>query len=489
MVMPLLTLDRSSSTPLFRQVEEALASAIASGALAAGDRLPSERDLADLLDVSRTTAMNAYRELEARGLIRGRVGQGTFVCASARDSGVPFAWQGKVTASAQRTIDPTLRALVREPTPETISFAAGTPAFDQFPIDAFRSSLDRVLEQHPGAALGLGPTEGQPRLRAEIARRHRVRPEQVLVLAGSQQGLDLITRSLLDPSDAVVMDRPGYLGAIQTFRAAGARVIGWDARRADPDELESLLQRYRPKLLYTNPTFQNPTGRTLPLDVRQEVLALAARYRLAVIEDEPYRDLAFRGTPPMSLRELDDQGLVIHLGTFSKTLAAGLRLGWLIAPETVIDQLALMRQRADLFGAGLHQLAVADLLARGLFDAHLRALRAEHQRRHDAAIAALRQWLPAGTFTWAPAEGGLYLWLHAGQGIDTGLLEQQALLAGVAIVHGAHFYADGDGRHELRLCFARCTPQAIALGIERLARVVREDASIRTHGGVLRPLT
>lgn len=489
MAMPSVTLDPTSAMPLYRQLEDALAAAIASGALGVGDRLPSERALADLLGVSRTTAVNAYRELEARGLVRGRIGRGTFVCAAGSAEGdAPFAWQGKVTAGAQRTLDPTLRTLMRDQTPETISFAGGVPALDRFPVDVFRGVLDRVMERQFESALGLGPTEGQPRLRSALGVRYGVQPEQVLVLAGSQQGLDLIARCLLEPGDVVVMDRPGYLGAIQTFRAAGVRIIGWDARRNDPDELEDLLQRYRPKLLYTNPTFHNPTGRTLPLEVRQDILTLAARYRLAVIEDEPYRELSFHRAPPKPLRELDDDGLVIHLGTFSKTLAAGLRLGWLIAPEAVIDQLALVRQRCDLFGAGTFQLVVAEMLARGNFDAHLRTLRAEHLKRHDAMTAALRHGVSPGVLTWSPVEGGLYLWIHTRQDIDSRFLAQRALNSGVAILSGEHFYPEAAGRHELRLCFARSSPEQIAAGITRLSHVLSGDDATGLRAGETHPL-
>ena len=154
-------------------------------------------------------------------------------------------------------------------------------------------------------------------------------------MAGAQQGLDLVARRLLD--------RPGYLGAVQTFRSAGANLVGWDVERADPDELEDLILRYHPKLFYTGPTFQNPTGRTLPLDVRRELLRVAARYRLPVVEDDPYGELSFDRPPPPSLFALDDRGLVIYLGTASKTLGAGLRLGWLVAPPPIVEQLALVK--------------------------------------------------------------------------------------------------------------------------------------------------
>ena len=483
-------LDRTSTEPLFRQVENALAVAMASGELAAGARLPSERDLAERLGVSRTTAMNAYRELEARGLVRGRVGRGTFVSAGGRAAGdAPFAWHGKVAVAAQRTLDPTLRGLVQEPGPDVVSFAPGSPALDRFPLAAVRELTGDVLARDADVALGLGPTEGQPRLRTTLARRFGARPEEILIVNGAQQGLDLIARCLLDPGDGVIVDRPGYIGAIQTFRAAGVHVAGWDITRADPDELESLIQRYRPKLLYTNPTFQNPTGRTLPLDVRRDILTLAARYRLPVIEDETYRDLSFGPPPPPSLRELDEHGLVIQVGTFSKSLAVGLRLGWLVAPEAVVDQLTLVKQRCDLFGAGPFQLVAAEMVTRGIYDTHLATLRAEHARRCAAMERALERHLAPGTLAWRPVQGGLYLWARTGPGIDSRLLAQRALTAGVAIVPGEAFFADSAGRHEFRLCFASNPREVIAVGIERLATVFTADDGSGVRGGSTHPLT
>ncbi|MCC6793361.1 MAG: PLP-dependent aminotransferase family protein [Thermomicrobiales bacterium] len=482
-------LDRSTDTPLFRQLADALAEEITTGVLSAGSRLPSERELAEQLGLSRTTAMNAYRELEARGMVRGQVGRGTYVCAIGHHNGdTPFAWQGKVALSAQRTLDHTIRGLVREDEGETISFAAGSSAQDLFPLEAFRALTNEMLDRHPATALGLGPTEGQRTLREAIAARYRVRPEQVLILTGSQQGLDLIARCLLDPGDVALVDRPGYLGAIQTFHAAGVHPIGWDVRRADPDELEHLLQRYRPKLIYTNPTFNNPTGRTLPIGVRQEMLALAARYRVPIVEDEPYRDLYFRAAPPKMLRELDDQQLVIQLGTFSKALAPGLRLGWLIAPDGIVDQLTLVKQRSDLFGPGLSQLVVAELLRRGVFERHMQTLRTHHIERYRAAVTALERVAPALRLSWSGVEGGVYLWIQTSTEIDTRLLATAAREAGVAIVAGESFYADGAGRHEFRLCFARQTPERIGEGIRRLARVIATDDRIRLRPAASHPL-
>jgi 2-aminoadipate transaminase len=475
-----LTLDRATDIPLYQQVCDALAAAIADGELRPGERLPSERDLAGRLSLSRTTVVNAYRELYARGLVRGHVGRGTIVCAEPESDGAPFAWRGKVALAAQRTLDSSLRSMIGgSADPDVISFAAGTAALDCFPLDNFRELSDRILRDNAEGALGLGPTEGQPAFRRALAARFGARPEQVLVLTGGQQGLDLIARCLLDPGDHVVMDRPGYLGAIQIFRAAGARIAGWDVARADLGELEDLILRYRPKLLYTNPTFQNPTGRTLPASDRRALLALAGRYRLPVVEDEPYRDLGFGTEPPPSLFHLDRHNVVIHLSTFSKTLASGLRLGWLVAAPAVVDQLTLIKQRSDVFSASLPQLVVAEMLRSGRYDAHIRDLQTEHARRHRAMVAALRRHMPAGALSHASITGGIFLWCRLHPAVDAERLLLESTRAGVSYAAGELFYADRARGHELRLCFSSAPAARIDEGVRRLAAAVRASRSAR----------
>jgi DNA-binding transcriptional MocR family regulator len=480
MPLPDLHLQPDAEAPLYRQLADALAGAIADGTLAEGERLPSERDLALTLAVSRTTVVTAYRELEARGLVRGHVGRGTFVCAADEPTDAPFAWRGRVALGAQRALDPALCGVLNSVGPDLISFGAGTPAPELFPVDLFRRLTDDVVRRDHTTAFGIGPTEGQPRLRRTVASRLNARPEQVLIVAGAQQGLDLVARCLLDPGDTVLIDRPGYLGAVQTFRSAGANLVGWDVERADPDELEDLILRYRPKLFYTNPNFQNPTGRTLPLDVRHEILRVAARYRLPLLEDDPYGELTFDRPSPPSLFALDERGLVIHLGTASKTLGAGLRLGWLVAPPPIVEQLTLVKARGDLFTSGLSQLVLADVLATRAFEEYLIALRREHAARHAALAAALRKRLPAGLLNWRAATGGLYIWCRLRGPADAMTLLQRAQAAGVTFVPGEPFYGDGLGRHELRLCFSAATPTAIDEGVRRLgtALAAGQDAQV-----------
>jgi DNA-binding transcriptional MocR family regulator len=466
-----LKLKRDDARPLCGQLAEALESAIEREDLTAGARLPSERALAAQLKLSRTTVAGAYRELEARGLLRSHVGRGTFVCARPEPADAPFAWRGKVSAFAQQAADPALRNLHLDAlNSRLISFAAGVPAIECFPLADYRRLIEQMLKENSDAVLGLGATEGQAPLRQAIAARMGTRAERVLVLSGSQQGLDLIARCLIDAGDTVVLDRPGYVGAIQTFRAAGAKLVGWDTVRGDLDELEDLFLRYRPKLLYTNPTFQNPTGKVFGLRERRDLLRLAVRYRIPVVEDDPYRETYLDGAPPPpTLYELDEHNIVIHHSTFSKVLAPGLRLGWLAASEYVVDQLALIKQRENLFTEGLSQLVVAEFMRSGLFDDHLARLRREHGRRRDRMSAALVRHLPARFLTHARPKGGLYLWCRLAHGLKGRQLLRQATAAGVVFANGEIFYADEAGAHEVRLCFASQTEDRIEEGVKRLA--------------------
>jgi DNA-binding transcriptional MocR family regulator len=466
-----------TARPLYGHLVTLLESAIARGELPSGSRLPPERELASRLRISRTTVVSAYRELESRGLLRGYVGRGTFVCASPEPTGAPFAWRGKIAAAALRSSDSTLRDAIRHSSDaRLVSLAAGEPAIDCFPTAAFRAAIDRVLTRDAAAAWRHGPTEGQPALREAIAERIGVPADSVLVISGAQQGLDLLARCLIDPGDAVIIDRPGYLGAIQSFHAAGAKLIGWDMARADADELEDLLVRYRPKLIYTNPTFQNPTGMTMPIRTRRELLRLAERYRVPIVEDGTYRELFFRDPPPPPLRDLEAPDIVIHLNSFSKVLAPGLRLGWLSAAPSIVDQMAIIKQRLDPHTQNLVQFAMASLIRDGSFDAHLVTLRAEHARRCAAMLASIQRHFPPGALQFARPLGGLYLWCRVASPLSTRALLDRALAAGVAFIPGHAFYPDPAGDSELRLCFSSVRPAAMDDAIRRLAKALKDTA-------------
>ena len=466
-----------TARPLYAHLVSLLESAISRGELPSGARVPPERELAQRLKISRTTVVSAYRELESRGLLRGYVGRGTFVCAAPDPNGTPFAWRGKIATAALRTSDSTMRDAIRHSSDtRLLSLAAGEPAIDCFPTALFERAISNVLKRDAHAVWRHGPTEGQPLLRDAIADRFGVPPESVLVIAGAQQGLDLLARCLVDPGDAVIVDRPGYVGAIQSFNAAGAKLIGWDIVRADIDELEDLLVRYRPKLIYTNPAFQNPTGVTMPIRTCRELLKLAERYRVPIVEDATYRELYFNDPPPPSLRELDTQNIVIHLNSFSKVLAPGLRLGWLSAAPSIVEQIAIIKQRLDPHTQNLVQFAMARFLREGSFDAHLATLRMEHARRCTAVAAAIQRHVPPRVLRFTRPPGGLYLWCRLAPGLSSRALLDRAIAAGVAFVAGHAFYSDPAGESELRLCFSSVLPAAIDEAVKRLAASLAELA-------------
>jgi 2-aminoadipate transaminase len=471
--------------PLYRRLVTLLESGIARGAVSAGLQLPPERDLAAALKISRATVVSAYRELEARGLVRGYVGRGTFVSAKPDAASAPFAWRGKIAVSALKANETTVRDLVRAAADtHLISIAAGVPALDCFPTEAFQRAMNHVLATQADAAWRHGPTEGLQPFRAALAHRFGGEAEHILVLAGAQQGLDLLARCLIDPGDAVVIDRPGYLGAIQTFRNAGARLVGWDVTRADTDELEDLLLRYRPKLIYTNPTHQNPTGITLPIRTRREMLELAARYRVPIVEDDTYRDLALTGPPPPpSLFTLDQSHtVVIRINSFSKMLAPGLRLGWISAVRPIVDQLALIKQQVDPHTQNLSQLVICELVEQGVLDRHLATLKAEHRRRRDAMVQALRQHVPAEQLRFSVPDGGMYLWCELPPTIRARAVQDRALRDSVMVLTGDPFYVDQGGDHQLRICYtSQPTSRAshIAKTLARsLAAVAREGSDV-----------
>ena len=318
------------------------------------------------LHISRATVVSAYRDLEARGLVRGYVGRGTFVSATPDTASAPFAWRGKIAAAALQATETTVRDLVRAAAdPALISVAAGVPALDCFPTEAFQRAMARVLADPGRRRVASWADRRAAAFRAALAHRFGGEPEHILVLAGAQQGLDLLARCLIDPGDAVVIDRPGYLGAIQTFRTAGARLVGWDVTRADIDELEELLLRYRPKLIYTNPTIRTRPASTCRSARAARCWSSPSRYRVPIVEDDTYRDLALqRPAAAIAVRARRRACGRDPINSFSKMLAPGLRLGWIGAVRPIVEQLALIKQQIDPHTQNLSQLVVGELIDR-----------------------------------------------------------------------------------------------------------------------------
>ncbi|MFH0516432.1 PLP-dependent aminotransferase family protein [Streptomyces sp. M41] len=362
--------------------------------------------------------------------------------------------------------------------PEVINFAGGLPAPELFDREGIAAAFRDVLAETPERALQYSTTEGEPSLRAGLAARFSARglptdADDLLVTTGSQQGLSLLATALLEPGDTVLVEDPCYLAALQAFGLAGARVVAVpsDADGVDPQALEELVLRERPKLFYTVPTFQNPTGRTLPAERRAAVARAAARRGVWIVEDDPYGELRYEGERvPWIAAYPGAEDRTVLLGSFSKVMAPGIRLGWLRAPAELRRACAVAKQAADLHTPTLNQLAAARCLP-GL-DAHVARIRDVYRERRDAMLAGLAGALPEGS-SWNRPQGGMFLWARLPESYDTTALLADVVRHEVAYVPGAPFYAGQPDRSTLRLCFVTQTPQEIAEGLRRLAQGLR----------------
>lgn len=363
--------------------------------------------------------------------------------------------------------------------PDVLSFAGGLPAPEAFPAEALRRAHDEVLATEAASALQYGPTEGHLPLRVWIADRMTrrglsARAEQVMVTTGSQQGIDLVGKTLIDPGDAVVVEAPSYLAALQSFSTYEARfaVVGSDEEGMRIDEVErALRQKEKPKLIYLVPNFQNPSGTTLSLERRVRLARLALEHQVTVLEDDPYGELRYRGVALPPIAGLEPRAPVIYLGTFSKTLAPGLRLGYAVADERMVRALTIAKQASDLHTGSLSQRAVARMLESFDYDGHLRGLHRLYGERLSAMLASIERSFPAGT-TWTRPEGGLFLWMRLPRGLDAEELLADAMRERVAFVPGAPFFPAEPQRETLRLNFSNRPPELIAEGMARIGALV-----------------
>ncbi|HVZ16071.1 MAG TPA: PLP-dependent aminotransferase family protein, partial [Terriglobales bacterium] len=353
--------------------------------------------------------------------------------------------------------------------PQVISFAGGLPAPDVFPVARFRDACQRVLDQTGSQALQYSTTEGYTPLREMIAlnlNRYGIlaTPDNVMLTNGSQQALDLIAKLLINRGDRVLTEAPTYLGALQAFNVFGAEYVSvpTDDDGLRTDQLEEAL-RSGPKFMYVLPNFQNPSGVTLSLQRREELVYLSDKYGIPIVEDDPYGQLRYEGQhlPPLvvldreNLRRDDGYSLgnVIYLSTFSKTLAPGLRLGWIVAPCEVISKLVQLKQGADLHTSTFVQMVAYEVARDGFLDEHVKLIRTVYGERRDIMLRALEEQFPDGV-TWTHPHGGLFLWITMPEGTDCNELLQEAIRQDVAFVPGDCFYPDDEGRRNMRLNFS-----------------------------------
>lgn len=407
-------------------------------------------------------------------------------------------WRERFAQRTQRITSSMIRELLKlTEKPDIISFAGGLPAPEVFPVEEVRAATDRVLTDQGSKALQYTTTEGYRPLR-ELLVRHMsrygvdVKPENVLVTSGSQQALDLIGKLLINPGDRVLTEAPTYMGALQAFNAYQADYlpVPVDDDGMDVDALEEQL-RGGPKFVYALPNFQNPAGVTLGLGRRRRLVERAASCGIPIVEDDPYGQLRYEGEHLPSLVKLDAEthgcangeksftGNVLYLSTLSKTLAPGLRIAWVVAPEVVISKLVQIKQGADLHTSTFCQYVAYEVAKGGFLDRHVRKIRTVYGERRNAMLRALDRHAPPGV-RWTRPGGGLFLWATLPEGFDTLTLLDEAIAEKVAFVPGAPFYPCGGGERTMRLNFSYAPPDAIEEGIKRLCRVIERTAEKKT---------
>ena len=382
-------------------------------------------------------------------------------------------FSGRARAAQSSAIREILKVTQR---PEVISFAGGLPAPATFPVDEMRQAFNRLLSNRGHEALQYSTTEGFAPLREWIARRLScpaapVVADDVLIVSGSQQGLDLLAKVMIDPGDTVLVETPTYLGALQSFSLFSPRYmsVASDENGLFPETLDDSMRGA--KLLYCLPNFQNPTGRLLPEARRHRLVQRARELDLLIFEDDPYGALSYDGETPPSLRSLAPERTV-YMGSFSKILAPGLRLGYVIAPPALRAKLVQAKQATDLHTSTLTQMAVFEVVKEGFLDTHIPTIRALYREQCAAMLAALTRYMPAGV-RWNQPRGGMFLWAELPKGIDSSLVLARAIEQNVAFVPGLPFYAAQPVIESLRLAFVTVPPPRIEEGIERLAQVIR----------------
>jgi len=348
------------------------------------------------------------------------------------------------------------------------SFAGGYPAAVTFPVEDIKLLSREVLEKYGAKALQYGATQGVPELREVIASRYGVPVSQVQITTSSQQGIDVCTRVFVDPGDVVLADEPVYLGALQSFRAYRARVMSINSYRVS----EGVPASEKAKFIYVIPDFNNPSGETMTLAEREELVRVARELDVLIVEDSPYRELRYGGEPVPAIRELAPER-TLHLGSFSKIFAPGFRLGWIIGPEPLLEQIYICKQCLDLCPPVFDQYMAAEFMGSGALDRNLEKTIAEYRRRRDRMVSLLEKYMPEGV-RWTYPEGGLFLWLTLPETIDTVALYDEALSAGVAYVAGSFFYVDGSHRNTMRLNFSFVAEEKMEPGIKLLANLVKE---------------
>jgi 2-aminoadipate transaminase len=467
-----INLNRGSPQPLYAQLAQDIQRRIRSGALPPGARLPTVRELARQLGVTRLTIHSAYSELAAGGWVEATVGRGTFVAAQP-DTAALLPEPGR-DLSPRSILNDMLR-MARLPGMRSLAMADAAP--DLYPQREFERALEEALSSGGASALGYTASQGDPLLRTTLADLLRERglsagPDEIVITSGVTQGMSLIARTLAGPGDAVIVEQPTYLGLLNVLSAQGIRAVGvpLDDDGLIVEALEPLILEHRPRFIYTIPVFQNPSGVCLSPARRAALLALAERHRVPLVEDDIYSQLAYEEPAPPALKAGDLAGLVLHVGSFSKSVLPGARIGYVVAAPHLVGRLVAAKQADDLCSPPLLQRAMALFIQHGWLTSHMRRTIPRYRERRDALMTAMARHFPSG-LRWTTPRGGFCSWVTLPRGTSTADLYLAGVERGVAFAPGDVFFAGPAPQPHIRLSFSSLPPELIMEAIQVLGQV------------------
>jgi 2-aminoadipate transaminase len=489
-------LQRDGSRSVTGQIVDAIEAAIAAGELVPGEKLPPTRELAELAGVNHLTAARAYRRLAELGLVAGRVGSGTFVRAAAPVAGEEprraapsdaSAWQHYVLPEDRETYGARVlhEMFQHRDAQDVIPLMVGYPSAELFPRERLAAIAAEVMSDEGDRALQYGDVDGVPELRAELAKLDRRwgggdQADEIVCTSGARQALTVAARAMLRPGDVTACESPSFIAPLEALRDAGASVlpVPVDEHGLDIDALEQLLRRHEIRVLTIQPRLHNPTGYDLAPDRRERLVELARRHGFFILEDGVYSDLRFEGEPVPSLRALDPDH-VVYVDSLSKTVAPGLRIGWVAASGPVRDRIAREKRNDDMAGPTLNQLVIARYLAAGEYPALLEQAISFHRERCDALLVAVDSHL-AGVATPTRPRGGAHLWLELADRLDERDLYAEARRQGVTFLPGAAMIPGRPRSTCMRLSYCYLSPEQLAEGVRRLGVAIRAQRRART---------
>ncbi|MFC5448502.1 MocR-like pyridoxine biosynthesis transcription factor PdxR [Paenibacillus aestuarii] len=471
--------DRQSKKPLYEQIADHLQQRIAYSEFPPGSLLPSERKLAEQLGVNRSTVVQAFAELRSIGIIESQTGSGTRVSMSKWGATPKYTpnWN-RYAESGNFLPNPAFLRRIREALnqePSLIDMASGDLAGDMAPIH----EITKLMSENQYASyLGYDNPQGYIPLREALVtfldkyRSIPSTPSSILITSGSQQSLFLITQCLLSPGDAVAIEDPSYCYSLPMFHSAGLRLFRLPIEERDvyPETIRNLYKKHRIRMVFLNPNFQNPSGTVFNVQRRKSFLDAASELGLPIVEDDPFSLTAYNGPVPPSLKAIDANGTVIYIGSFSKIAASGMRIGWMVAPNAIVERLADARQQMDFGLSVIPQQVVAQFINSAYFEPHLERLRMQLQFKRDLLIESIENELP-GLMTYEAPKGGLHLWCKLHPDVQDGKLLEEAIKRGMVFVPGSVYGSDAS---YVRFNYARAKADEIGPGIAKFAAALRE---------------